>query len=183
MHVYDRTTDQVGPLVPSSVAVRMGKSHREITNRLLGISDAKYSYDYRYIAYIADDILFLDDNFLLQCQDPFLLQHSNPSSIMARKCSSQMIIDTNWQQTQLHQSAQHQTSKTKKENSLSLLINACASSIFVNKSASPMTRAASRTSRQVSSNRVMTLTMVPSGISVNWIISANGYSSDDTSRH
>jgi len=73
MHVYDRTTDQVGPLVPSSVAVRMRKSQQDITNRLLGISDAKYSYDYRCIAYIADDLLVLDDMFLLQYQDSFLL--------------------------------------------------------------------------------------------------------------
>jgi hypothetical protein len=38
------------------------------------MSDARYSYDYRYIAYIADDILFLDDMFLLQYRDSFLLR-------------------------------------------------------------------------------------------------------------
>jgi hypothetical protein len=52
--------------------------------RLLGMSDAEYSYDYRYIAYIADDILFLDDMFLLQYQDSFPLQYPEPFSIQCQ---------------------------------------------------------------------------------------------------
>ena len=50
-------------------------------NRLLGISDARYSYDYRYIAYAADNILFLDDMFLLQFQNPFIVQYPVSSNI------------------------------------------------------------------------------------------------------
>jgi hypothetical protein len=80
----------------------MRKSHRNGSSG----SDAKYSYDYRYIAYGTDDILFLDDLILLQHQNPFLLQCQNPRL-------SQMIINTNWQQTQLHQSAQYPSSRIK----------------------------------------------------------------------
>jgi hypothetical protein len=56
--------------------------------RLLGMSDAKYSYDYRYIAYIADDILFLDDMFLLQYQDSFSLQYQDPISLQCQNSAS-----------------------------------------------------------------------------------------------
>lgn len=58
---------------------------------------------------------------------------------------------------------------------LSRFIFICDSSIFLNNSASPITRAASRTSLHVSSNRVMTRTIVPSGTSVNSVICSNGY--------
>jgi hypothetical protein len=66
-------------------------------------------------------------------------------------------------------------------HSLSLLINAWASSIFWNSSASPMTLAASRTSRHVSSRRVMTRTMVPSGTSVRSVICWKGWVSQRVS--
>jgi hypothetical protein len=65
---------------------------------------------------------------------------------------------------------------------LSLLILICASSIFLNRSASPMTRAASLTSRQVSSKRVITLTMVPSATSVNEVIWSKGLIEDSQLR-
>ena len=114
----------------------------------------------------ADDIRFLDDMLLLQYLISFLPRYPRPlCPSIPNSRLSHMIIDTNWQRTQLHRSVIYPT--CERNNSLSLLINACASSILVNKSASPMTRAASRTSRQVSSNLVITLTMVPSGISVN----------------
>ena len=58
--------------------------------------------------------------------------------------------------------------------SLSRLIFICASSIFFIRLASPMTLAASRTSRQVSSSRVITRTIVPSATSVNVVICSKG---------
>jgi len=53
------------------------------------------------------------------------------------------------------------TYSAKCQTLLSLLIFICASSIFFINAASPMTRAASLTSLQVSSRRVMTRTMSP----------------------
>jgi hypothetical protein len=47
----------------------MRNSRQVMSIRLLGIFDVKYSYDYRHIAYIADDIFFLDDMFLHQYQN------------------------------------------------------------------------------------------------------------------
>jgi len=66
----------------------MRESHQIKSIRVLGILDAKYSYDYRYIAYIADDILFLDDMFLLQYQDSFLLQYPDSISIQCQNSAS-----------------------------------------------------------------------------------------------
>lgn len=63
-------------------------------------------------------------------------------------------------------------------NVLSLLILFCDSCIFLNSSVSPITLAASRTSRQVSSKRVMTLTIVPSATSVRKVIWSNGLERD-----
>lgn len=63
---------------------------------------------------------------------------------------------------------------------LSRLISAWASSIFSNKSRSPITRAASLTSRHVSSRRVMHRTMVPSGTSVRSVIWSKGCEKAET---
>src|SRR5258706_7076577 len=85
-----------------------------------------------------------------------------------------MPRNTNSLQKQLHKLRQHiiPTTDRVKNNSLSRLILACASSIFLKSPASPITRAASRTSRHVSSNRVITRTIVPSATSVSFVISS-----------
>lgn len=57
---------------------------------------------------------------------------------------------------------------------ISLLINSWQVCIFVNSVGSPMILAAFLTSLQVSSKRVMTLTIVPSSTSVKSVILENG---------
>ena len=88
----------------------------------------------------------------------------------------EVIRNTNWLRIQLNTKVSNVREAVCMWNHLlSRLIFIWASSIFLNNSASPITRAASLTSRHVSSRRVMHLTIVPSATSVKSVICSKGY--------